>query len=112
MLKIDIEYKKGILFVRLIGDINKTTIKNMNIVDNMIMKAGIKYLLINLEKVTIINEEELIQIINKYKNLIGDDGKLLICGYYNPMRIRINKEDNNRIYLPFKEVSAFKIINI
>ena len=76
MLKIEIEYKRGILFVRLIGEVNKTTIKNMDIVDNMIRRAGIKYLLINLEKVTIIRHDEIVSLISKYKNLIGDDGKL------------------------------------
>ena len=102
MLKIEIEYKKGILFVRLIGEVNKSTIKTMDIVDNMIKRAGIKYLLINLEKVVIINQEEIISLISKYKNLIGKDGKLLICGYY----------DIDKIYWSGREVSAFNIINI
>lgn len=112
MLKIECEYKRGILFVRLMGEINKTTIKNMEIVDNMIKKAGIKYLLINLEKVTIINHDEISNLIKRYKSLIGDDGKLLICGYYNSMGIKIDVEDVDRIYLSGREVSAFNIINI
>lgn len=111
MLKIDIEYKKGILFVRLLGDVNKSTIKDMEIVDNMIKKAGIKYLLINLEKVTIIRPDEISKMISKYKTLIGDDGKIVICGYYNPMKLSINTSDD-RIYLSNREISAFNIINI
>jgi len=112
MLKIDIEYKKGILFVRLIGDVNKSTIKDMDIVDNMIKKAGIKYLLINLEKVAIIREDYISMMISKYKSLIGDDGKLVICGYYNPMKLSINTKKNEKVYLSGKEISAFNIINI
>lgn len=111
MLKIDIEYKKGILFVRLIGDVNKSTIKDMEIVDNMIVKAGIKYLLINLEKVTIIIPNEISKIINKYKKLIGDDGKIVICGYYNPMNLSINTE-SEKVYISGQEKNAFNIINI
>ena len=111
MLKIDIEYRKGILFVRLIGDINKSTIKDMEVVDNMIKKAGIKYLLINLEKVAIIRPDEVSKLISKYNNLIGDDGKLVICGYYNPMKLSINTTDD-KVYLSNKEISAFNIINI
>ena len=111
MLKIECEYKKGILFVRIIGSINKSTIKDMEIVDNMINKAGIKYLLINLEKVTIINYCETAKLIKKYKRLIGEDGKLLICGYSkNKMNLEITGLDS--IYLYDREVSAFNIINI
>ena len=111
MLNIDIEYKKGILFVRLIGDVNKSTINQMEIVDNMIKKAGIKYLLINLEKVAIIRPDEIYKMINKYKSLIGDDGKLVICGYYNPMNLSINTE-KNKVYISGQEKNAFNIINI
>ena len=37
-------------------------------------------------------------MINKYKKLIGDDGKLLICGYYNPMKLSIDTSED-KIYL-------------
>ena len=111
MLKIECEYKRGILFVRLAGSINKSTIKNMEIVDNMIRKAGIKYLLINLEKVAIISHNEISNLIDRYKTLIGDNGKLLICGYYNnKMNLQIN--DVDKVYLQGREVSAFNIVNI
>ena len=112
MVKIECEYKKGILFVRLIGGVNKTTINNMEVVDNMIKRAGIKYLLINLEKAIVISHKEISNLITRYKNLIGDDGKLLICGYYNPTKINIKVEDTDKVYLSGKEVSAFNIINI
>ena len=112
MIKIDCEYKRGILFVRLTGEVNKTTIKNMDIVDNIIRKAGIKYLLINLEKTIIIRHKDISNLISRYKELIGDDGKLVICGYYNPTKINIKIEDTDKVYLSGKEVSAFNIINI
>lgn len=112
MLKIECEYKRGILFVRLMGEINKSTIKNMEIVDNMIRRAGIRYLLINLEKVTVISHKEISNMVSKYKNLIGDDGKLLICGYYNSMKMSIDVNDIDKICLSEREVSAFNIINI
>lgn len=110
MLKIECEYKRGILFVRLDGEINKSTIKNMDIVDNMIIKAGIKYLFINLEKTIVLNNIELSTLINRYKKLIGDDGKILICGIYNKMNLKI--DNSEKVYLSNKECSAFNIINI
>ena len=112
MLKIEFEYKKGILFVRLIGELNKSTKTKLELVDDMIKKAGIKYLLINLEKTIIINDVELNNMIKKYKNLIGNDGRLLICGYYNRLNIKLKKDELDEIWLANKEVNAFKIINI
>ena len=112
MLKIECEYKRGILFVRLMGEINKTTIKNMEIVDNMIEKAGIRYLIINLEKATVINNKEITDLIQRYKNLIGNDGKILICGYYSPIKLNIDINDINTVCLSNKEINAFNMINI
>ena len=111
MLKIDYEYRKGILFVRLIGSLNKSTIKNMELLDNIIVKVGIKYLLINLEKGIIIDDSEINNLIKRYKKLIGDDGKLVICGYQkNKENLKIKNDD--KVYLSFKEISAFNIINV
>ncbi len=112
MLHIEIEYKRGILFARLIGDINNNTINNLEVIDNMITKAGIKYLLLNFEKVSIISNNQIEFIIDKYKKLIGQDGKLLICGYYNNAKLKINIIDNDKIYLSTNELNAFNIINI
>lgn len=108
MLKVDIEYKKGILFVRLIGKFNKSTINEVDIVDNIIKKAGIKYILFNFEKAIINNKKDVYNFINKYNSLIGKEGKLVICGY-NPMKLKVNTED---IYLSNREIYAFNIVNI
>ncbi len=112
MLNIEIEYKKGILFVRLMGEINNKTIKNLDVIDNMIKKAGIKYLLINLEKVSIISSNQIDIMIDRYKKLIGNDGKLLICGYYNNSKLKLNIKAIDKIYLSYNELNAFNIINI
>lgn len=112
MLKIECEYKRGILFVRLMGELNKSTIKNMEVVDNMIKKAGIRYLLINLEKVTIISHKEVSNLISKYKDIIGKDGRLLICGYYHKANMNLEVEGIDKVYLPNREISAFNMINI
>lgn len=112
MLNTEIEYKRGILFVRLLGEINSKTIKNLDMIDDIITKAGIKYLLINLEKVSIISNNQIDIMIDKYKKLIGEDGKLLICGYYNPSKLKIDIKDTDKIYVSYNELNAFNIINI
>ena len=51
MLNIDIEYKRGILFVRLDGILNeKTSCILEDALKSVVHKAGIKYVLINFEK--------------------------------------------------------------
>lgn len=112
MLKIEFEFKRGILFVRLIGELNKSTASKLKIIDDTIRKAGIKYLLINLEKTTIINNNELNNMVERYKMLIGKDGRLLICGYYSPLKLNIKQGELNKICLSEREISAFNIINI
>ena len=44
--------------------------------------------------------------------LIGKDGRLLICGYYSPLKLNIKQGELNKIYLSEREISAFNIINI
>ena len=49
MLKINMEFRKGILFVRLKGELNKYTYKGLNdYLSPIIEEQGIKYLVINL----------------------------------------------------------------
>jgi len=56
MLKINLEYRKGILFVRLKGDLTKYTYECLEeYLIPVISKHGIKYLVYNLEAVTIMD---------------------------------------------------------
>lgn len=56
MLKINMEYRKGILFVRLKGDLTKYTVNSLNkYLIPVINKHGIKYLVYNLKSVTVID---------------------------------------------------------
>lgn len=113
MLEIEIEYKRGILFARLFGELNKSTSSSLNILDIMIQKAGIKYLLLNLEKVSIIQIDEFERLTNKYKEMIGNDGKLLICSNNNYESLKVNKKESiDSIFKTSNELTAFNMINI
>ena len=114
MLNIDTEYKRGILFVRLQGVLNKdTSVKLNKLLECAIIKAGIKYLMINFEQLVSIDEIGL-EVINKNcLLLINNEGKLLTCGYNNKISLIIeNSSFNNLIYKTNNEVGAFNIISI
>lgn len=112
MLNIDVEYIKGILFVRLDGSLNNQTSCILeDVINKIIYKAGIKYLLINLEKLYYIDDKGITTIINTCKNL--NNGKLIVCGYQQNSMIKIN---NSKLFdyalSTNNEISALKLIHI
>jgi len=114
MLNIDIEYKRGILFVRLKGILNKkTSIKLNDILECAIIRAGVKYLMINFENLISIDDEGLNVINENCLKLINNEGKLLTCGFNENIGIIIeNSSFNNLIYKTNNEIGAFNIVSI
>jgi len=78
MLKINMEFRRGILFVRLKGALTKYTYKSLeDYLISVINKHGIKYLIYNLEAVTLIDsygEASLKKGINAAKANLGEGG--------------------------------------
>ena len=114
MLNIDLEYKRGILFLRLNGILNNRTAFILeDAIKNVVYKGGIKYLLINFEKLYEIDEKGISTIINSYKEYLESNGKLLICGYNDKTKISIeNSELKDLALVTPNEIGAFNIINI
>lgn len=112
MLKIDTVYKRGILFVRLYGVINKITKMEIEkTLESAINKAGIKYLLLNFDSVYYINSD-ITEIINKWsKVIIEKDGKFFVCGYDKIENIYLINVDKTILEMK-DEFSAFNMINI
>lgn len=112
MLKIDTVYRKGILFIRLYGVINKNNIKEINkVLESTINKVGIKYLLLNFENIYYISSN-ISNLIDRWsKKLIENGGKFFVCGYDEISKsnfIKINEE-----VLEMKdEFSVFSKVNI
>lgn len=111
MLEINLEFIRGMLFVRLSGslDINTYT-KLSNCLDDMINDQGLKYFIVNLEELSYIDKKGLQAITDRYSDVIKHDGKLIICGYNNK-NIEINNI-LNRIEHTTNELNALKLINI
>ncbi len=114
MLNIDIEYKRGILFVRLKGILNEKTSNELNAtLEKIISKAGIKYLLINCEKLYSIDNSGIEVINEKCKKLMDNDGKVFICGFSEIVRLKIESSNlTTDIYETNNEISVFNIVNI
>ena len=111
MLDINMEIRRGILFVRLIGNLNKETSKYFkNEVSNLIEEKGIKYIVINLRQLTNLDTIGADLILDEYRYIAKIDGKVVICGVDENKKIEkdffkgIHKSDN--------ELQAFSIINI
>ena len=112
MIKIDTVYKKGILFVRLYGVINKQTkIEIEKTLKSAINEVGIKYLLLNLENIYYVNSD-ISSLVNKWSKIITEKGgKFFICGYSELLKNKFI-EINETIYEMKDEFSVFNIINI
>ncbi|MDD2208044.1 MAG: STAS domain-containing protein [Bacilli bacterium] len=105
MLKINMEFRKGVLFIRLKGSLTKNTVKSLNdYLIPVIIKQGIKYVVYNLGAVTIIDnygKESLEKGIEAAKINHGD---ALICN------TKLILDDKFKIVE--NELAALSLINI
>ena len=114
MLNIDIEYKRGILFVRLDGILNeKTSCILEDVLKSVVHKAGIKYVLINFEKLYELDKSVISTIIKSYNECLKDNGKLMICGCNNVIKLKIEHSELIKYaQSTANELCAFNIVNI
>lgn len=95
MLGINIEFAKGVLFVRLDGTLNNKNVSSVeNTVTKIINDGGLRYLVFNVNNLVIDGKTDLFE---KCKKLVGfNDGKMLVCGLKNDIdidnHIKVNDE--------------------
>lgn len=82
MLEINMEYRKGILFVRFIGSLNKRTLKNLYQVDEVLNK-GISCVVFNLQELVEIDERGIDSLWEEYQIVKKYGGVAFLCGIYN-----------------------------
>lgn len=109
MLKIDIKPIKGILFIRLSGRLNKTTIKKLNEVTKFIKKVGIKNIVFNITDLDYIDNDGINAIFKNYQICQKNNGQGFICISKKNESILNNYEKLNIIN---DELTAVKLINI
>lgn len=81
MLRINMEFRKGILFVRLKGNLDKTTVNKLNKeVTNLISKNGIRNTVINLNELKTIDIKGINALFYLYELSSKYSGVSMICG--------------------------------
>lgn len=107
LIDTDIEYRKGVLFIRINNTLKeKEYLASSNAIKELVSQIGIKYLVINFNEESVDNDFKLKLIINNYEYLKKISGKLLLCGNIDISlcnNLYIDKIDN--------ELEAFKIID-
>ena len=104
MMSIRTEYRKGVLFVRLIGRIDDDGY--LNDINNLIDNFGINYIVLNLDNLNYVSLENIDHIIKYNKKILKKKKHLLICDS-NQRRNRIFK---NIIPNINSELEAFSLI--
>ena len=97
MLKTSMEFKRGILFIRLKGDLNKNTIRG-------VIDRDFKYIVLNIDDMYSIDSYS-IKYLNKiYKLYEKNNNKFIICDKFN-----ISKKLLKDIPKINREYDAFKL---
>lgn len=80
-IKFNLEFRKGILFVRVENKINKKDFEmNKDNLNNIIKKIGIKYIVLNFNEIKQNDYFNIKFIINNYNLIKKNHGKLFLCG--------------------------------
>lgn len=104
MLNINIEFTKGVLFVRLDGLLNSNNVISAeNTITKIINEGGIRYLVFNVNGLDI---EGKVNLFEHCEKLIGiNDGKMLMCGLKNDVNIDCYTKVND-------ELSALRTLSV
>ena len=114
MLNVGTEFRKGILFVRLKGDLNKDTIYKLNKkVINIIRDSGIRNVVFNLERLRSIDIKGINSIFYTYELCKKNKGKSLLCGNNDKIRKKLKTSRLiNYVYEISDELAAIKLLNL
>lgn len=115
MLEINMEYKKGILFIRLYGElVNKTINTFEEDVIPVILKHGIKYIVINLDKLNKIDLKGIESLMNVNEIINNMSGKVTLCSLSSEsVKSKLKeKEYISYFYETSNELTALGVIKI
>ena len=104
ILNINMEYINGVLFVRIIGSLNKlTSSKLVDILIPIIISQGIKNLVYNFDELDSIDEVGGKSLLLGYNAILNNNGKVLVIN--NKFNLEYFKEVDN-------ELNALNILKI
>ncbi len=110
MLNVEMEFNKGILFIRLEGELISRTV---NVFEEKVLPTvltnGIKYVVINMDKVFLLDEEGMKAISNLNEITTNNDGRTTICSLSNTLReSTLEYKGTNPFYEAEDELSALR----
>lgn len=106
-LKIDMEYRSPILFVRISGSINKKNNYRLNnYLINLLKKYNIKYLVCNLRELDDIDISGMEALINLKCIIKSNKGQMLLCGMHSKLEeylkpLKIKRIDNELLAVEY-----------
>ena len=103
-MQISTEYRKGVLFIRLIGRIDDNDF--LNKLNKIIEEFGIKYIVLNISNLNYVSLESIKHITNYNNRILKKKKHLLICDSNQ----RRNRLFNNIIPNISNELEAFSLI--
>ena len=111
-MRVNTEYRGGILFVRLAGQLTKNTVNKLRKkVTFVVGNNGIRNIVFNLSKVSKIDYKGIHALLSNYELVTKNDGRVFICGVEKEVR-RILKETHlfNYIYEISDELCALRVM--
>ncbi len=114
MLKVNTEFRKGILFVRLKGELNKDSVDVFNKkVTDVIKKTGIINIVYNLKYLKSIDFKGINAILYNYELCKINNGRNYLCGNNENISNYLKKSRLiNYVYEIEDELSAIKLLNL
>ena len=96
MLNINMEFRKGVLFVRLIGSLNELSAhKLIDTVLPVVIKSGIKYLVYNFNELESIDDVGKKSLLLGYNEILKNHGNVLVLN--NRFKLEHFKETKNEL---------------
>lgn len=96
MLNINFEFRKGIFFLRLIGDLNKESYKQKEKeIKELILKNNFKYIVINTNNLSNIDLDGLNYILKICYMTKENKSNLVICDKFNILKRLLNNNFPN-----------------
>ena len=110
MLKMDLEYKSFVLFIRLEGElIRKTNYKINNYILPVIIKHKIRYVIYNLKNLKNIDESGIDAILNTKCKIKKNRGIIYLCEVSDIISSKIKRLKIKQVY---DEMTALKKLEV
>lgn len=114
MLEINMEFRKGILFVRLIGELSKNTYQKFEEEVTLLIKQnGIRNVVFNIEQLNKIDMKGISFLYYNYELCNYNNGKILLCGL-NDDRVKMRIKHSRLLKYMYEvsdELSAIRDFN-